>query len=295
MAERRASPSLGTTGEGASRPGEGASRPGEGASRPGEGASAPLQRSPRSLGALVTSKREAPDEWDDVTRPWPAPIGTGARRADRSERHERSRAPGPVSTGPWGHPARTGVEGRGDRVEPRACPPAGTPPLVWAAPAPPPPPLPRSGRRPSRLRSALIEAGAAIAILALAATLLAGSGSTSGADAKALAAWGQTGTPALTRLVDDIGPLQRQLAGGDRSAAALQASTAALQRELAAARALPAPPDPVVAGAWESALGSLQEVLSRLAGPRLPPLGPLGHLLGSAAQELLEVSQAVAG
>jgi len=108
--------------------------------------------------------------------------------------------------------------------------------------------------------------------------------------------WSSRALPALTVLVGDLTTLRTDSAAGAEApgaATALRVDTARLERDIAAARALPAPPSGGLRLEWSATLLRLDAVVS--ASGRLEALGEgsTAEHTGPAAEVEAAVGQAV--
>jgi hypothetical protein len=149
--------------------------------------------------------------------------------------------------------------------------------------------------RSSRGRAGVVEAVLAVAIVLSIAAATAGSGPSS---RETLAKWGRTGVPAITALVEDLAPIQREVSvtspgGPDVSAV----DVVALRSQLADVRQLKPPPTAATAAAWNTALTEIATALRLVA-----PAGPhpsdatakaIAAELSAAGQHLLGLGQTI--
>ncbi len=141
----------------------------------------------------------------------------------------------------------------------------------------------------------MVEAVIAVAILLVVMAATAGSGSNS---RQALAKWGRTGVPAITALVEDIAPVQREVSSTAPTGPVVSAvDVVALRSQLAQVRLLEPPPTAATAAAWKAALAEISTSL-RMVGPAGPhPSIALAEAvaaqLSGAGQLLLGLGQTI--
>jgi len=140
-----------------------------------------------------------------------------------------------------------------------------------------------------------VEAVVAVAILLVVAAATGGSGPNS---RQALANWGRAGVPAITAMVEDLAPLQREVsvsagAGPDISAV----DVVALQSELAKVRQLKPPPTDATRAAWNTALSEIATALRVMgpagAHPADSTASAVAAQLSAAGQHLLGLGQTI--
>jgi hypothetical protein len=112
------------------------------------------------------------------------------------------------------------------------------------------------------------------------------------------ATWGRQAMPALTSLIEDLTPVQREvLAAGATRPNVSAVDLVSLQDGLAQAERLRPPPTPAVATAWRAALSYVSAALRLLepVGPFVPvaTATTAAAALTSAGQDLLEVGQTI--
>lgn len=112
------------------------------------------------------------------------------------------------------------------------------------------------------------------------------------------ASWGRQAMPAITSLIEDLTPVQREvLATGTARPNVSAVDLVSLENGLAQAERLRPPPTPAVAAAWRASLSEISSALQVLkpAGPF--PSGATvtaaASALSSAGQHLLEVGQTI--
>ncbi len=235
---------------------------------------------------------------DNGAPSWPAPlpaIEEGVSTADAFP----GWAPLPVDPGEWGRPpARAdGEPPLGSRVDASAV--SAAPPLLLVPPRPPAPapalPTAPAREEPQRRglrwlrRGVVLETAVAVAIL----LVLALSDSTGGASPSL--AWKQAARPVITRLLGDIANLERDSAPATPAPPARRSLDAIVfDRDLAAAKGLPAPPNSALAAAWAGSLGSLTSAEPAVESPSpghaaADARGRLQFL--AAAAELVDVAR----
>jgi len=101
-----------------------------------------------------------------------------------------------------------------------------------------------------------------------------------------LASWAPQSAPVITALIDDVTAVERNTS---------PAGAPAFGRDLARARALPAPPDPAAATVWNTTLNRLQDGWRALdtLGPTPSPaaVASIRAQIGTAAEGLIEIGQ----
>jgi hypothetical protein len=136
-----------------------------------------------------------------------------------------------------------------------------------------------------RLASGLVEAAVAAVIL-ITVALTAPGRAPAPSRPGPLAGWAAQSIPVITALIDDVTAVERSTA---------PAGAPAFGRDLARARALPAPPDPAAASVWNTTLNQLQDGWRALEqfGPRPSPaaVASIRAQIGTAGAELIELGQ----
>jgi hypothetical protein len=142
---------------------------------------------------------------------------------------------------------------------------------------------------------AVLELAVAAAIIA---TVVAVTGPSAATRPQLQASWGRQAMPAITSLIEDLAPVQREvLATGTTRPNVSAVDLVSLQNGLAQAERLRPPPTPAVAAAWRAALSEIGGALRVLA-----PAGPFpseaaaaaaASALSAAGQHLLEVGQTI--
>jgi hypothetical protein len=141
----------------------------------------------------------------------------------------------------------------------------------------------------------VVEAVVAVAILLVIAAASAGSGPNSRQE---LAKWGRTGVPAITALVEDIAPLQREVSVTAPTGPVVSAvDVVALRSQLAQVRQLKAPPTAATAAAWNTALAEMTTALRLVGGAGSHPSDAIAETvaaqLSAAGQHLLGLGQTI--
>jgi len=110
--------------------------------------------------------------------------------------------------------------------------------------------------------------------------------------------WGRQAMPAITSLIEDLTPVQREvLATGTTRPNVSAVDLVSLENGLAEAERLRPPPTPAVAAAWRAALSEIDGGLRLLkpAGPfpSAATASAAASALFAAGQHLLEVGQTI--
>lgn len=227
---------------------------------------------------------------------------------DTDDAESRGHAPPatPLPTGEWGRPPRPQPA---ETVQQRGR--ARTHLRRFFPPPPPPPPANYSHATPltrRRFRSVVAELAIAAAVIASVA-LLSGGSASQRHRVDASLQWNSRALPVLTALVGDLTALQSDSRGlGDTpqsDGSALPVDASRLQRDVAAARALPEPPSAGLTRPWSAALSQLDAVVSGAGQLEAVPGGDSADrqavsakfevAVSRAAQSLLGLASAMRG
>jgi hypothetical protein len=261
---------------------------------------------------------ERPDPEDRGEEGWPDPIQPASVAPSRaltgSEGSERS-GPGPVLTGSWGRipvprPGPT-PDSLWTALDDHYGPRPRYASVVFAPPPPPPPPPARLSRwglarlratstlrraaRSRRWRLAVLELAVAAAIIG---TVVVMTGRPAATGPQLQVSWGRQAMPAITSLIEDLTPVQREvLATGTTRPNVSAVDLVSLENGLAQAERLRPPPMAAVAAAWRAALSETSGALRVLkpAGPFPSAAAALAaaSALSAAGAHLLEVGQTI--